>query len=452
MSYRNIWQGLLDQWTTIIQGFNKILGPSKWWQTSLILVLLVFFTGGLSYVGWTFESTSFMRIISVLLLCYYAFGVQLTSNQNFRYYILALAFVPFASTIYSLNEYNQPILDSIKGTLPSLLWLSYFLFHRLKIRQGSFLKAVFYVAIIIALIQIIQQFTYPNVLFGVKEDIENLDPNKELVDNRNGLWRFRFADNGRLAAIVLLFLWCSLWKNKIVNLKFTITFLLMLVSIYLTLTRQIIFAILLTLFFSYFIGKKGIKIWIFAFGIFAVGLLYSYSDILFADFVKQTDSDINNQNYIRILAANYFWNETFSSVSAAFLGHGIPVSGEFLLLHQELIEEYRYFIGDVGFIGMMWRHGIIYVIVCYALLINVFWQKRDVVPLYIRLFALFNIIPSIMMFPMYSYLQRVIWCFLLYYCDLTINYNKTYKIMLWIKLLSLFRLTKRRFSLLRSIR
>ena len=411
----------------MIQEINKTWGTSKRWQTSLILVLFAIFTGGLNYVGWPEKTATFPRVLSILLLIYFVTKIRLTKLQNFRYFILALAFMPFISVIYSYQEYGQPVYDGIKGTLPSLIWLLYFVLHCFKVESGSFFKAVFCVAVLIAFIQIIQQFTYPDVLFGITRDEESLNPVEELAENRNGFWRFRFGDTGYFAAMMLFLLWSAWLKKMKMNLELVITFLLMFVSIYLTLTRQIIFSVLLTLFISYFTDRKSIKVWMFVFGIFAVGLLYSYSDILFAEFVEQTDSEINNDNYIRILAATYFWNETFSSVSAAFLGHGIPVSGNFLQLHQELMEYYRFFVSDVGFIGMMWRHGVIYVMVCYALLINLLWQKRRQVPGFIRLFTLFTIIPSIMIFPMANILQRIIWCFLLYYCDLTINYNKTHE-------------------------
>lgn len=402
-----------------------LFGSSKSWQILLILALFAIFTRGLNYVGWPIQTSTFPRVLSVLLLIYFVFKVHLTEQQNFRYYILALAFMPFASAIYSFKEYGQPFFDSIKGTLPSMIWLLYFILHQYKVKPGSFFKAVFYVAIFIALVQIIQQFTYNNILFGVNVDVDNMNPDEELAPNRNGLWRFRFGDTGYFAAFLLFSLWCSLQKKMTKNYVWIL--LLMFISIYLTLTRQIIFAVFLTLFVSYFIGKKATTKWMIVFGIFAVGLLYSYYDFLFADFIEQTDSELSNESYIRILAANYFLHETFSSVPAMFLGHGIPMSGEFLKLHQELTENYRFFVSDVGFIGMMWRYGIIYVIVCYALLINVFWQKRHIIPMSIRLFVLFCMIPSIMIFPLANNLQRVIWCFILYYCDLHINYHKTHK-------------------------
>lgn len=407
----------------MIREINKILGKSRWWEIAIILVLFVIFTNGFNYVGWPERTKTFARIFSVVLLFYFIINVRLSEQQNFRYYILALAFIPFVSVFYSFMEYDQPILDGIKGTLPSFIWLFYFILHRHKVKTGSFFKAVFFVAVFIALVQIIQQFTYPNALFGVHVDEDSLNPDEELVKNRNGLWRFKLSVH--FAAIILFTLWCRLQKKF--TIKLFIPILLMLISLYLTLTRQVIISALLTLFASYFISKKGLNIWMFALGILAVGFLFFYSDVLFKDFIEQTNSELNNDSYIRIRAAKYFLNETFSSVSAMFMGHGNPVSGEFLRLHIETSQVNRYFVGDVGFIGMMWKYGIVYVIVCYALLINVFWNQRHNIPLSIRLFTLFSIIPSIMIFPFSTYLQRLIWCFLLYYCDRTINIMKLVK-------------------------
>ena len=334
--------------------------------------------------------------------------------------MLALAFLPFVSVFYSYHEYGQPVFDGIKGTLPSLLWLFYFVFHRYKIREASFLKAVFYIAVFIVLVQIIQQFTYPNVLFGI-HDAEESDPNQELASTRNGIWRFSIGSNGVFTAIVLFFVWCKMRMR--LRKKHLLIIALMLVSIYLTLTRQLIFSALLTIFLSFFLGKERVKLWVLFSGLALVVLLYINSDALFGEFIKQTE-DESNKDYIRFISANYFWTETFTSVQAMFFGHGTAVSGYFLSLKDDLEEEYSFHVSDVGFIGVMWVYGLFYVYLCYDLLMHLFWDKKSSVPLYIRLFIIFASVISVMIFPMLSYVQRVMWCFLLYICDIHINKSK----------------------------
>ena len=403
-----------------MRGYKITTGRSRTWEVILIVGLFAFLSGGFSFTAWPLGDKTYIRTLSVILLFYFVFKVSLKKTQNFRRYVLALAFLPFVSVFYSYHEYGQPVFDGIKGTLPSLLWLFYFVFHRFKIREASFLKAVFYIAVFIVMVQIVQQLTYPDVLFGVHDE-EELAPNQELASNRNGIWRFYIGSNGVFTAIILFFVWCKMRMRF--REKHLLIIVLMLVSIYLTLTRQLIFSALLTLFLSYFLGKKNIKLWVLLSGLAIVVLLYIYSDTLFGDFIKQTE-DESSKDYIRFISANYFWTETFTSVQAMFFGHGTAVSGYFLSLKDDLEEEYSFHVNDVGFIGMMWVYGLFYVYLCYDLLMQLFWDKKSSVPLYIRLFVIFASVISVMIFPMFSYVQRVMWCFLLYICDIHINKSK----------------------------
>lgn len=215
-------------------------GRSKKWEVILIIGLFAFLSGGFSFAAWPLGDKTYIRSFSIFLLFFWVFKTRLTKAQNFRYYVLALAFLPFVSVFYSYFEYGQPIFDGIKGTLPSLLWLSYFVLHLYKIGESSFLKSVFLIAVFIVLVQIIQQFTYPDVLFGIHEE-EELPPNQELAENRNGIWRFSIGCNGVFSAIILFFAWCKM-RNGF-RKRYLLIVALMLVSIYLTLTRQLIFSV-----------------------------------------------------------------------------------------------------------------------------------------------------------------------------------------------------------------
>lgn len=387
-------------------------------QIILIIALFTILLCGFSYVAWPMGFTSTVRFFAVFLLFFFISKVTLTKKQHFRYYVLALAFLPFASVFYSYSEYGQPVSDGIKGTLPSLLWLFYFVFHRYKPKEVSFLKAMLYIAVFIVLVQIIQQFTYPNILFGARDE-DNLTWDGELAENRNGIWRFQLGLNGIFTAVCLFSYWCEMRKRG-TNAKYAFAIALMLISIYLTLTRQLMFSALLALFLSYFIGKGKVNAKFLFGGAIIIVLLFIYWDDLFGNFTKRT-IDENNHDNIRLLAATYFWTETFTSVPAMFLGHGTAVSGSFLALQDELSEQYHYYVSDVGFIGMMWRRGVFYVYLCYDLLIYMFWNWRRRVPLYIRLIVIFVSVPSIMIFPMISPVQYVLWSFLLYICDVYIN-------------------------------
>lgn len=412
-----------------MKAFMLKTGRSRTWEVILIIGMLTILNCGFSFAGWplTFKATA--RTFAVILLLFFLYflfwGGRLTNKQHFRYYVLTLAVLPFASVFYSHSEYGQPILDGIKGTLPSLLWLFYFVLHHYKVKEGSFLKAMLYIAIFILLVQVIQQFTYPHAWFGIRGE-ENLTADQELAENRNGIWRFNIGLNGIFTAVCLFYFWCKLRRSMTVY--YPVIIALMLLSIYLTLTRQLMFSALLTLFLSFFMGRRKMKVWPLLIGVVTIVALYFYWDVLFGYFQKQTSID-SGKDYIRFLSANYYWTETFSSVKAAILGHGSAVSGSLLSLKTELEEEYRFYVSDVGLIGMMWVYGVIYVIVCYALLIHVSVKYRHHIPLYVSLLIIFTTIPSVMIFPMISPIQYVMWSFLLYICDVHINRSKRLRLI-----------------------
>ena len=191
---------------------KKIFGESKMIHVILIVSLFTFVMGGFKYIDWPIHPKLVINTLSVLLLFFFIKGKRKSHNQHFSILVLLLAFYPFLSVIYSFTEYNQPVIDGIKGTLPGLLWLSYFFFHSAKLDEGSIMKAIFCIALFIASVQIIQQFTYPDIFFDVSID-EEAGTNAEIAKSRNGLWRFRLGDLGYFAALVLFYIWEKIRKS-----------------------------------------------------------------------------------------------------------------------------------------------------------------------------------------------------------------------------------------------
>lgn len=395
--------------------FRELKKSSR--DIALIIALFAVVSAGFGYVYWGLETKVIIRYFGVALFFMWLLSPSHNINQNFRGYVLALAFVPFLSTFNSYVLYGQSFISSMTMLTPSLLWLFYFVLHRWKVKEAAILKAFLYIALFVVAIQIIQQFTYPVAYFGVDAEEEVL-AGEEIASNRNGLWRFSIGHNGFYTAIALF----SLWVNANIKMKKTYMFVigLLLVSIYLTLTRQVIFSVILTFFCYYFIKKERIKLWSLLFGLSILAGLYMYSDVLFGEFARMTREDATS-SYVRVLEAKYYWDETFHSIPTIFLGHGIAHSGEFMRFQQELRDIFHFYTSDVGFIGQIWTYGIFYVIICYDLLFTLFFKWKRMIPTYIRLFVLFTSFMSIMIFPMAKPVPYLIWCFLLYICDIHIN-------------------------------
>jgi hypothetical protein len=274
-------------------------------------------------------------------------------------------------------------------------------------------------AILIALIQIIQQFTFPKAYFGVRDETAMSTKNfEEIAEVRNGLWRFRMHANGFFTTPILFALW--VWIKKKLDMQGAFFFLLFLVSIYLTLTRQVMAACILAIVCSYFIGGQKVRLKsVFLLLLLAFGL-YCFYDLLFSEMAERTADETEDEN-IRYLSAYYFWNASLKSISTFLFGMGLPSQGEYRKLMDVLNEIYGFYPNDVGFIGEIYEKGLLYVLICYALIFRLLLILRKKIPCYIRMFCIFTGVMSIMIFPFYNVNQCLVWTMLLYICDLHIN-------------------------------
>lgn len=172
-------------------GENK-LSSSQTKSLILIIGLIILLTSGFSYVNWNPTYGGWIEKIVFISLAFYFFLNKTNSKQyNFHKEIILLTFIPFISIFNSWSIYSQSIYDGLTATLSSFIWVVYFLLPRYKLSEATILKIFLFVAIFIAAVQVLQQITYPNVLFGISR-AEDLDAvHAELAEQRNGLWRFR---------------------------------------------------------------------------------------------------------------------------------------------------------------------------------------------------------------------------------------------------------------------
>ena len=195
----------------------------------------------------------------------------------------------------------------------------------------------------------------------------------------------------------------------------------MMVSVYLTLTRQVMAACIFAVFISSFLGDKNAKKRALLLGaIFIIGL-YGYYDVLFSSLSEQTEDETTDDN-IRLFSAAYFWNESLNSPLTFLFGYGnhyyASAFGKFM---KRLNEDYGFYIGDVGFIGQIYQKGVLYVIMTYWLFFKLYFRFKRQIPQYIKMMVLFCVPMTPMIFAMYSPLYYGLWIMLIYITDLHIN-------------------------------
>jgi len=361
-----------------------------------------------------------IKAFCLLLLAFLIVKRPRGPQYHFSKLVLLFSFLPFLSIINSLLIFNQGIRSGFVATLPSCIWLFYFVLHYFNVKEDTILRAFLLCGLFIVAVQIIQQYTYPDAVFGVfTEDVsieKNL--NGEIARQRNGLWRFNMNNNMYYTAPFLFAAW--LWLKKRFDARLLIIIALFLVSTYLTLTRQVMAAMVLTLVISVLFGTKRKKWKMILFVLTLLWGAYEFYDQLFASLAVQTEEDSLGA---RLFAFEYFGKESLHSVSTFLFGYGDPSGGSaFSEYVRRLAKELKCYASDVGFVGMTWRYGILYVLSSFYFLFLLFYKMRRVVPGYIRLFVLFVTIMSIMIFPLgVAPARNIMWPLLLYIIDLHIN-------------------------------
>lgn len=386
----------------------------------LLLILSIVFTNCYSYVHWNAPLVrNIMRVMLFLFFIWYLINKPSTTEMHFNKEIKVLMFIPFLSSISSYIDFNQPLHMTAMVSVVAFTWVTYFMLHAYKVSERVLLQLFFIVAIFIAVVRIVQQFTYPDVLFGVysQEWMDTYDFINEAAEQRNGIWRFRIPD-GNFTAITLFAFWVWL-RQRFSKLKLFVVALL-LVSIYLTLTRQIIASCLLTIIFSLTIEQKQIKITPILLGTSLILGLYFYSDELFGALMEQTQKDATD-DYIRLASAAYFWEEATSKLHVFLLGYGEFVGGSQYGKYVLKLNDMRFFLSDVGWIGFLFKFGIIYLVFSFRILYKILFTFRKSIPEYIRMVVLFSSFISIMIFPFSGVISYFSWSLVLYISDLHIN-------------------------------
>ena len=397
---------------------DKFYGRQKLYFVFIVLFVLLL-SNGLYYCNWNSTYGGWGTKICFLLFAFFLCTHKVNKlTFHFRNEMLALMLLQFPSIVNSWNYFGQSPMESFIADLGAFTYVTYFILHYYKVEESTILRAILCIGLLIVIIQVVQQITYPKCFFGINSE-ERQMLTKELAEQRNGLWRFRMHINGFYTAPVLFASW--IWLQKKLNLSLMVICALLLVSIYLTLTRQVMVACLFAIFMASFIGNRKNKKGLLVLGLLLLVGLYEYYDVLFSSLADQTKDDSTEDN-IRILSAAYFWNESLKDVFTFLFGYGArATSGTYALLMQRLNTDFGFYTADVGFIGQIYEKGIIYVLVTYWFFVKMYFKFKTQIPLYVKMMILFCVPMTPMIFAMFGPIYYFVWIMLAYVCDLHIN-------------------------------
>lgn len=386
-----------------------------------ILFLIFFYTHFFAYSQWNNTLAGQSSYFIILLLILYVLKNQNHIYKNqlfFAPYIKYLIVIPLISLIPSYLIYNQSPIDSFKAISPHFLWLFYYYCHIKKIKEKDIIKAFLSAALFIITIQIIQQFTTPH--FG-------LSYNKVgdiYVDIRNGIQRYRVDFNGLFTFFILYYYWELMQKQR--KFIYLCIFTLMIISIYLTLTRQLIFALILIVFLNIIFNNntKAKRITSTTLLLIFIILFYFYSDLLFGSFINMTIEQSGNED-IRILAAEYYTQRLIENPITFLFGNGTPAGNStYASLTTYEQQELGFHTSDVGFIGIIYKYGIFYAAIFYLIMYRIYLKYRKRIPTFILMYSCTFLIVSIMIYPIYSNISYIVWSCIFYITDKKIQNNE----------------------------
>lgn len=321
------------------------------------------------------------------------------------------------SAVPCYQLFGQSILESFKATIPfSLALICYWFLLRYRPTERQVIKALTLIAFAIFALQFLQQFFPHQAMFGVR-DTEYAN---SVIEQRNGIYRFRIGNNCVFTFPVLFLAWVRILRKR--NVGQLVTFVIMFISVYLTLTRQVIASALVTLFLGVYLFRLRPNKWIMFFMYVSVAavLVLNFNSI-FGAFFEQSATELDSDNYIRFLSGEYFLEESLKSPLVFLFGHGVPSGGSTYDTFVRGLGDIGFYSSDVGAIGAAYVFGYIYALTFYVIVFYVLIRYRKVIPAYLQMSVLAMTIYSVMIFTIRQTAGVIAWSMILYLCELHIR-------------------------------
>ncbi|MEN2400557.1 hypothetical protein GKZ90_0012265 [Flavobacterium sp. MC2016-06] len=287
---------------------------------------------------------------------------DLLFRKNVKYFILIPLISSFGAYFYHKQEFYWSLIE----LRIIFFWLFYFLLHAYDISESKIIKLTVKIGVIWALINIIQQFTFPFYLFRIDAGAGGEDSIDAFI--REGLLRFRISGQQYGMFLVFFSFYHFLKTRKKILILYVIIGLL---GFYYYGTRQFLFGILIGLVICAFLVRGSSFHFSLLFLLIGGGLLIYNMDLLFGSLIKKSNEQLSSEDYIRFLSADFYLNQFWPKDDwfSRFIGNG--QSQNLSLYGKEMNSinsDLKFFSSDVGIIGGYSKFGVFYVA-------NVLWSN-----------------------------------------------------------------------------
>lgn len=341
----------------------------------------------------------------------------------------------FLSFIPAYIDYQQSII----GTFISAIVLSsgvflYFVFRKLNTTPELIMKILTVACLIWVILEIGQQFTYPNYLFSGRANIQGLA-------ERMGLWRYYIWGIDFVLMVYAYWIGQTFSNNNISKNKAFIVALIFLAGLLCYVSRKHIYVSLLAFILPYVPffrnGKTKIgKIQLLMTCLFLFLVFYNFYDSFSEMNQAANEAQGEGEDFIRLLAANYFLYDFSDSPLYPIFGAGLPYDGSMLAKKIDYLANMfgdftGFYQADVGIIGYYSKFGLLGVS-AIAAYIYYFFKNWKYIDLWYKLFFTMKLLLIVFDFWGMWQVGMMAYGFFLYLLNENIKKNKK-EMMLWIK-------------------
>lgn len=398
----------------------------------VVAFLLLASSNFLSYVNLNATLHSkFFRVLVALLVFFIIINWGKIKQKSKEYasfwFVTYFAIAPFITHVSCYLEHGQSLISSVFVSASSLVFFIYFFCVLRNVSEEKIIRILLVITILKIGLTLIQQFTYPDILFSFTSDKIDDEGIFRPIQYRSGFYRFLISDAYYLTVFLGFYSLCKYVQEKLS--KYIFLFFIACFGLYMDQTRQIlaVFFIVICLF-PLIIGGVGkrwnvLPIFIVLLILVFIGINY---DSLFGELAERTESEANNADYVRFLSFEYFWNNTGDWITTLF-GNGWAGLSQYGETIRSMQEDYSIVRPDVGIVGALHKMGAIFILsflLYYLVVLRKNWRFID--PEYKMIF-LFLIIDTPLIFPLYNFTLPCIECFmglLFYLVDSNITKNR----------------------------
>lgn len=344
-------------------------------QTIVITILFLLKGFGLHILPYK-RGLDYLCLLLILLL---SFGHKKLKSFYTKPILYYCAFV-LLSCIYSWKMNGQGLVSVIGHSFPFFALLFYFVLNRFRLTYAQTEKVLVIVALSFCTCYIVQWLIYPYIIFAGAEGHTDIE---------TGLYRARMP--GSISCYFLLFYSINRYIQY-KKIKFVVYALVGFLPIIIMGFRSLValsaVGVFIIIPFITKSGKKTIFYSLLGAGIVMILLNTGIVQQKLAEMQHRQEigGTFDNEEYVRYLSFDYFWNVQFTKPYEKIIGGGYPVddTSRYYADIINAIETKHFYWNDLGIIGLSMVIGMPAVCLLVFLYLACIWKCKESSLQYIR--------------------------------------------------------------------